>query len=196
MKAIFATVCASAAATLLLTATPAQAGFFTGEFAPANWNFAGPPAEIEWTPAPPADPTSVTVFASKNLNSITTLGLNPISGLYVVSFRTTFNSMSAPSASLKMNAPGYTDESLGIFPGDPQPVVKNFTFTMGPGDSIAFALTADTSGIGDKKNVPFFTVDEWDVQIVPEPGQWAMMGVTVLGAAGYALRRHRARTTQ
>ena len=32
---------------------------------------------------------------------------------------------------------------------------------------------------------------EGTVEIVPEPGQWAMMGVTLLGAAGVFLRRYR-----
>jgi hypothetical protein len=194
MKTAISKLLCCATVVSVLALTPAQAGFMTGEFAPANWNFSGPPAEIEWTPPAPADPSSVTVYAPKLMNSITTLGLNPITGLYVVSFRTTFNSMSAPSASLVMNAPGYSGVSLGVYPGDTQPVINNFSLTMAPGDSISFLMTADTSGIGDKKNVPFFTVDEWNVQSVPEPGQWAMMGVTLLGAVGYAVRRQRAKS--
>ena len=34
-----------------------------------------------------------------------------------------------------------------------------------------------------------FTAEITEVVPVPEPGQWAMMGVTALGAAGYAARR-------
>jgi len=195
MKTLLLKLVGGAATGLVITVATARANMFTGEFAPANWTFSGLPADLVWDPAPPANPTPVTVTAPHLANSTTTLQLNPLTSLYLVSFRTTFNAMSAPTASLTMNAPGYVGVSLGVFPGDTQPVINNFSLTMGPGDSIAFALTADTTDIGDKKNVPFFTVDEWNVRIVPEPGQWALMGVTLLGAAGYALRRRSAAKT-
>ena len=179
-----------------LAVSTAHAGFFMGEFAPSHWTFSGPPSDIVWDPAPPAAPSSVTVYAPKLENSISTLQLNPVSGLYTVSFRTTFNAMSAPTASLMMNAPGYIGENLGTYPGDTMPTVKNFTFTMGPGDTIDFLMTADTTAIGDKKNVPFFTVDNWEVQAVPEPGQWAMMGLTAIGVVSYAIRHRRAQPTR
>ncbi len=35
-----------------------------------------------------------------------------------------------------------------------------------------------------------------EITAVPEPGQWAMMGVTLLGAAGVALRRFRRQSSQ
>lgn len=33
-----------------------------------------------------------------------------------------------------------------------------------------------------------------DIAAVPEPSQWAMIGVTALGVTGYALRRRLAKT--
>jgi hypothetical protein len=175
----------------MLSAATTRAGFFTGEFAPANWTFSGTAGDIIWDP--PANPSSVSVYSPLGGNSITTLALNPISGSYVVSFRATFNAMTSPSAELKMNAPGYVDEIIGLYPGGPQTVVKTYTLTMGPTDSILFALTADNTGIGDKKNVAFFTIDSWDVQVIPEAST-VVAAMGLLALCGFHVWRSRRNT--
>lgn len=158
---------AAVAVGLAMTALTARAGLFTGPFAPANWNFSGDTgAELIWSPTI-ANPDCARVYAAPGLNgTITTFALVPTLGSYQVTFTTTFNAMSATAASLTMNAPGYAGVSLGSYPGGPQTEINTFTVTLGPTDTISFAMTADSPS--DKKNVPFFTVDGWDVQVIPE----------------------------
>ena len=41
-----------------------------------------------------------------------------------------------------------------------------------------------------------FAIGEFGIAAIPEPGQWAMMGVTLFGAVGYGVRKYRARQTK
>ena len=61
-------------------------------------------------------------------------------------------------------------------------------FTQAPGPSIQYPGANQVTGMW-----LFGANMEAGASVaVPEPSQWAMMGVTLAGAAGFALRRHRA----
>lgn len=51
-------------------------------------------------------------------------------------------------------------------------------------------------GILGGKNARSFVVGTWTEVAVPEPSQWAMMGLTLVGATGYAVRRYRLARTK
>jgi len=147
---------------MVLAAASARAGFFTGDFAPSQWTVSPAGASAVWTP--PVDPTFVTVAGDPNdVNSITTFQLAPVTANYLVKLRVTFHSGGATTAELKMNAPGYPDQTVAIYPGDTTP--KEYTFTMDGGDSIQFGMTAN-----DVKNkLPAsFDLELLDVQAIPE----------------------------
>ena len=74
----------------------------------------------------------------------------------------------------------YTEDGTGIGPG----FSKLYTISENAGNN--WDLPADTMPNQMQVNAT--------LAAVPEPSQWAMMGVTALGVTGYALRRRLAKT--
>lgn len=176
----------AAVAGLLLATTACQAGLFVGDFAPANWVFTpgGPGGDgsfsyAVWTPLPPDPAGSVAVYAAHQFAGTTTLSLtlpNTTPG-YVVNFRSSFFNPTGgnDTQALLMNAPGYPAVSLGSYPtpdSPPGPVINNFSVTLHAGETIEFAMFSDTTNLGDKKNVPYFLIDQWSVSPIPEASTW------------------------
>ena len=62
-------------------------------------------------------------------------------------------------------------------------------FTQASGPSLQYPGGSPTGGLW------LFgpNMEAGEPATVPEPGQWAMMAVTLAGAAGFALKRHRNR---
>jgi len=68
-----------------------------------------------------------------------------------------------------------------------------FAYDLNPGTSYYFVTTGfENTDMGTYR----LTIDgPGNISVVPEPGQLAMMGLTLLGAGGYAVRRFRATQT-
>jgi hypothetical protein len=177
-----------AATALTLAAATSQGGFFEGEFAQSQWVLGGTPgASVEWIPT--VNPTSVTIKPVENdPSSFTTFSLLPVVEDYRVTFRTTFFQGQSTLAALQMVVTGNPNPILLGQTGDPNPMVTSLDVIVGSGGSISFLLLADTPP--GKDDVPYFVIDQWDVQVIPEASTW-IAAVGLLSVCGFQVWRSR-----
>ena len=129
------------------------------------------------------------------------LASSSFSGIYRVNSTTPYTDNTRPimelagTVSTSLTAGTYwlewaTTGSLASGPWNPPVSIAGQPIT---GNARQYNVSAwqDTLSETYQQDLPFQIVGE--VAVVPEPSQWAMMGMTLLGAGGFALRQWRSR---
>ena len=168
-----------------MLATSGRAAVFSGEFAPSNWTLTAESSDqLIWTPNISA-PLSATLYAPDRTGlSTTELTLAPLSGNYRVWFRTTFNAMSADSASAGLSYGNLNGSPQVVSLGDKNssPDVQYHTFILNAGEQVNFLLSSDFPS-PDKSNLPWLMIDEFEVMAIPEASTW-FAGLGLLAMCG------------
>jgi hypothetical protein len=153
----------------------------------------------------PGDPGAAVVWGNLADNILASAAF---SGAYRVGDAAPYTGNTRPimnldaTVSTSLNAGTYwlewaTTGSLASGPWNP-PISIPGQLTTGDARQLSGGVWGDiVSGISPdfyQQGLPFQL--QGDVTAVPEPGQWAMMSVTLLGAAGVALRRFRRQSSQ